>query len=205
MISWKLQSFICLFFPNMFCRIHYVCFFFIFFMSYDSQNDERGKWTPHSETLPVECPCCGGRKSSFPKSIFIPVSSQVEGKWKGQKKNLQGVHIYLFIYLVCKDNLWTKKCEPCDELLRIPSDPESLWSWSWRDLLSPQVQNVPGTSRPPGASSRPRASPKSTPTTWTAPSWSMPPRCRRSWWSSTASTWSPTSRRRRAPSAATTT
>lgn len=70
--------------------------------------------------------------------------------------------------------------------------------------LSSQVQNVPGTLRLPEVSSRRRASPTSTPTTWTAPSWSSPPRCPRSWWSSTASTWSPTPRRRRAPSADTT-
>lgn len=77
--------------------------------------------------------------------------------------------------------------------------------WPWLDVQSLKVQNVPGTSRPQAASSRLQAFPKSTPTTWTAPSWSTPPRCRRSWWCSTASTWSPTARLHQVPSAATTT
>lgn len=51
-----------------------------------------------SETLPVKCPCCEGRKSSFPKSIFIPVSSQVEGKWKGQKKFFCRVSIFIHLF-----------------------------------------------------------------------------------------------------------
>lgn len=68
----------------------------------------------------------------------------------------------------------------------------------------PQVLNVTGTLRHPEASSRPRASLRSTLTTWTAPSWSSPPRCQRSWWSLTASIWSPTPCRRRAWSADTT-
>lgn len=59
-------------------------------------------------------------------------------------------------------------------------------------LPLPQVQNAPGTSPPAVESSSRPAFQRSTPTTWTAHSWSLLLRCRRSFWSSRASNWSRT-------------
>lgn len=59
-------------------------------------------------------------------------------------------------------------------------------------LCPPQVQNVPGTSPPAVESSSRRVFRRSTPTTWIARSWSLLPRCRRSFWSSRALSWSQT-------------
>lgn len=59
-------------------------------------------------------------------------------------------------------------------------------------LPLPQVQNAPGTSHPAVESSSRPAFQRSTPTTWTAHSWSLLLRCLRSFWSSRASNWSRT-------------
>lgn len=67
-----------------------------------------------------------------------------------------------------------------------------------------QVRNVPGTSPPAAESSSLPAFRRSTPTTWTAPSWSSPPKCRKSFWSSRASSWRRTLSRLPECSAATT-
>lgn len=59
-------------------------------------------------------------------------------------------------------------------------------------LCPPKVQNVPGTSPPAAESSSHLDFQRSTPTTWTAHSWSLLLKCRRSFWSSRALNWSQT-------------